>query len=102
MRNRSLKKIIKFGSIIIVIVTIGIHLYPFTKIIFTDEKVVKHNSVNKYYIIANNEEMAIEELKAYMKKEGFNFFEVSNNNYIFRKENLQREIDFKDIKTIII
>lgn len=102
LRIKDIKKIVVGIALTIVIVLTTVQICPFAKIILTKEKVVNHKRINKYFVVADSEETAIEELKKYMKKEGFNFFEVSNNNYIFRKENIQREIKAKDIKTINI
>jgi len=75
------------------VAVVGSNVFVIMKINFTGIKVEKVYFTNNYFVKANNEEMKIENFKEFMLNDGWLFVENYYGTMIFRKGNLQKEIN---------
>ena len=96
-------KILKKGKLIVLLVliavtaVIGINLLLIIKINITESKVEKICFSNRYFVESDSEEMKIDVFKEYMAQYGWRYVDNYRGVIIFRKGNLQKEVQIKTL-----
>lgn len=87
--------------LLLVTVVFGSELLLIIKINMTEEKVEKRYFSNHYFIEATNEKGKIDNFKEFMLGEGWKFIENYNDTIIFKKGNLQKEVQLNKLIRIL-
>ncbi|MGL5379943.1 hypothetical protein [Clostridium sp.] len=95
------KKILR-GIIIIFLVpvfgSIAIYGHEVCLLYYTDIKVISNSYNDGYKVVLKNGEDYIKIFKEYMKDNKWEFVEKSQEKLIFRKNNIQKEVELDKIK----
>lgn len=78
---------IVFASNLIVIIRLKV----------TDKNVGQVNFMKKYFVESNDYDTKIDNFKKFMLKSNWMFIEIYDNKMIFRKQNLQKEINIDSL-----
>lgn len=98
-----MSKIKKNIKLIVVLVLISIftvfasNLIVIIRIKVTNEKVIPVNFIKKYFVESDDYDTKIDNFKKFMLKNNWMFIEIYDNKMIFRKQNLQKEINIDSL-----